>query len=795
MRRGLMGLAMLFLVVSLMAPKDVGALPTDVTINLTTYFDEDNTVSNNGLAGTYGGRLAFDGNLASQSGYVFAFWIVDGNVQRGLPVDYEFLLTENMELTAVFRPTDEYAGVFMDANLNLLGVRYANTENSFTLTDNGMALPGKPGYLIANPRWNGSLTLTDDTVLTLQYEKAQAATYSVTVNNGTGTGTYDYDQVVTVSADLAGPGEYFQHWERGGQVVSTKTSYSFTVLGDTELTAVFDTTVPVLSPKVSISDTLYLRQGYTSYLGQMDVPDGYDIVEFGMLTSATVDTPVLDNGAFTKYQGGSYHPTTKEFLHSFTSSFASIRAYMVLADGVGDLTTYYSDTYDIPTAGADLFFSEYIEGSSNNKAIEIYNPTDQSIDLSAYKVYLYSNGSPTVSRTLQLTGIIASGDVYVIYNSSSVPTIQVVGDEASGVTDFNGDDTIALVKVVESVDVVLDVIGQIGTDPGSSWSANGVSTVNQTLVRKPSVTAGDANGSDAFDPSVEWDSYAQDTFTYLGSHTMTGFPLSGGGSSGGGFNPGSAPSFSGHGAASINEGDTYDPLTGVTAADAEDGDLTDNISYTVVDGASNAIANPGDFSTLPAGTYSITLQVSDSAGNRTTTSFALSINIVSSTPDLFISEYIEGSSNNKAIELYNPTGSSIDLSQYTIRINANDNQAWGSDITLSGTLASGGTYVIANSGAIAEIFALADLTTGSLTHNGDDAIGLFKDGTLIDIVGVFGEDPGSSWTVGSGSTADNTLIRSASVSTGVTTWDTTEWSVLPQDDYSNLGQHTSDFPE
>lgn len=611
------------------APPQVGALPTDVTIHLTSYFDADNTVSNNSLAGTYGGRLSFDGNLASQSGYVFAFWIVDGNVQRALPVDHEFRLTEDMELTAVFRPSDEYAGVFMDSNLNLLGVRYANTGNAFTLNDNGMALPGKPGYLIANPRWNRSLTLTDDTVLTLQYERAAATTYSLTVTNGSGTGSYTYDEVVTVTADAAPAGQYFQHWERDGQVLSTQSSYAFTMLGDAELTAIYDSTVPILSAKVSISDTLHLRNGYTSYLGQMDVPAGSEIVEFGMLTSPTEGTPVLDNGAFTKYQGGSYHPTTKEFLHSFTASFASIRAYLVLSDESGTLSTYYSETHHVASGtSGDLFFSEYIEGASYNKAIELYNPTDQAIDLSEYTVNLYSNGSPTVSQSVTLSGTLASGDVYVIYHGSAAQSIIDVGDLlSSSVANWNGDDTIELVKN----GVTLDVFGQIGFDPGSAWTVNGVTTVNRTLVRKAGVTAGDPNGSDAFDPSVEWDSYAQDTVDYLGSHTMTGFPLSGG-SDQNAFQPGSAPSFIGQGAASILVGESYDPLSGVTATDAEDGDLTDNISYTVVDGASNPIANPGDFSTLVAGTYTITLQVSDSAGNKTTTTVVLSVSVESGDP-------------------------------------------------------------------------------------------------------------------------------------------------------------------
>jgi predicted extracellular nuclease len=72
---------------------------------------------------------------------------------------------------------------------------------------------------------------------------------------------------------------------------------------------------------------------------------------------------------------------------------------------------------------SDLFFSEYMEGSSNNKALEIYNPTSTSIDLSDYLVYRNNNGSLTPSATFSPRGILAPDSVYVIVNASSIPSI------------------------------------------------------------------------------------------------------------------------------------------------------------------------------------------------------------------------------------------------------------------------------------------------------------------------------------------------------------------------------------
>ena len=88
----------------------------------------------------------------------------------------------------------------------------------------------------------------------------------------------------------------------------------------------------------------------------------------------------------------------------------------------------------------------------------------------------------------------------------------------NSVINFNGDDTV----VLRNGGIVIDVIGQIGNDPGPEWSGGGIGTQNETLRRKSSITEGDTDGADAFDPSIEWDGFAQDTFDGLGSHTVDG---------------------------------------------------------------------------------------------------------------------------------------------------------------------------------------------------------------------------------------------------------------------------------
>lgn len=167
-------------------------------------------------------------------------------------------------------------------------------------------------------------------------------------------------------------------------------------------------------------------------------------------------------------------------------------------------------------APTELFFSEYVEGSGNNKALEIFNGTGHTVDLSQYTIELYSNGSPTTSSTLTLSGVLLPGEVLVVAHPSANAALLALADLVhGGVTNFNGDDAIGLSKSGS----LIDVIDQIGADPGSRWGTN-PSTLDTTLRRRPTFEAGDANGGDAFDPALEWEGFATNDFEGLGSHTL-----------------------------------------------------------------------------------------------------------------------------------------------------------------------------------------------------------------------------------------------------------------------------------
>jgi len=169
---------------------------------------------------------------------------------------------------------------------------------------------------------------------------------------------------------------------------------------------------------------------------------------------------------------------------------------------------------------SDLLISEYIEGSSLNKALELYNGTTSTIDLASggYQLEFYFNGSSSAGTTISLTGSVNPGDVYVVANSGAGAAIAGATDQSTGASFFNGDDAVVL-RSGGNAGPVVDSLGQIGSDPGSEWGSGDTSTRNNTLVRKAASCTGDVNPSDAFDPSVDFDGFAQDDFTNLGAHT------------------------------------------------------------------------------------------------------------------------------------------------------------------------------------------------------------------------------------------------------------------------------------
>ncbi|MFA7519363.1 lamin tail domain-containing protein, partial [Shewanella sp.] len=162
--------------------------------------------------------------------------------------------------------------------------------------------------------------------------------------------------------------------------------------------------------------------------------------------------------------------------------------------------------------GADnLIISEYVEGSSNNKAIELYNPTAGAIDLSQYQLRFYFNGSTNVGTTIALTGSLAAGATYVVADNDSSADILAVTNQQSTASFFNGDDAIELTYQNQ----VIDSLGQVGVDPGAEWGSGDLSTQDNTLRRNPDLLIADPISTDAVSFST-WLGFAKDDVSDLG---------------------------------------------------------------------------------------------------------------------------------------------------------------------------------------------------------------------------------------------------------------------------------------
>lgn len=161
---------------------------------------------------------------------------------------------------------------------------------------------------------------------------------------------------------------------------------------------------------------------------------------------------------------------------------------------------------------SDLFFSEYSEGSSNNKYLEVYNPSGASIDLSTYSICVIGNGG-TYTNTFQLYGTLGSDKVFVVSTDQSDPTaILTKADTAlsfPSIAHFSGDDAVCLLSGTDTIDVI--GVRRVR----ENWTVGSGSTKDHTLVRKASVSAGETDWTIAVD---QWDVYPQNTWTYLGSH-------------------------------------------------------------------------------------------------------------------------------------------------------------------------------------------------------------------------------------------------------------------------------------
>ncbi len=224
--------------------------------------------------------------------------------------------------------------------------------------------------------------------------------------------------------------------------------------------------------------------------------------------------PVLNYSSYSNIQISS---EIADYISYADEVFTIVRPTGADAIGTISFTVSYGDSSEEVTISitikkeievvecATLIISQYVEGSSINKYIELYNATTETINLSEYTLELYSNGATTVSQTLTLSGTLAPGAVIVLGHPSG--TIYEPDIDNSSVINFNGNDAV----VLKHNGVIIDSIGQVGNSTDFA--------VDVTLIRKPGITSGDIDPYDAYNLD-EWNQESKDSANDLGTHTV-----------------------------------------------------------------------------------------------------------------------------------------------------------------------------------------------------------------------------------------------------------------------------------
>jgi endonuclease/exonuclease/phosphatase family metal-dependent hydrolase len=424
-----------------------------------------------------------------------------------------------------------------------------------------------------------------------------------------------------------------------------------------------------------------------------------------------------------------------------------------------------------PKPEFQLLISEIADPGDNASArfFELYNAGTNAIDLDANIFYLgmQVNGGSTWYE-VQLTGSVAAADVYVV--ASDLAAFSTAYGTNADIelpgTSGNGDDGCFLYyDGTHTNGTLLDAYGVVDVDgTGQSWEYENARALRDVSVTQPNPTW----------TSSEWTIVSADVADMTpGWHVIA---------------PSNLPP-------ELNEiGSRFTILSNalsfsVSALDEADGDDVTLYAQDLPAGASFAtVTNAGGVTNTfswatpgPVGVYTTTFHAADQDG---TNSEAVLITVKPTPPSLLIAEVADPQDEylGRFVELYNPNVSAIDFSTDTFYLGKqmNGGSTWY-EVQLTGTVAAGGTYLIANSAAdFAALYGFeADIELGGTTSgNGDDpyilyAYGDHTTGIVVDIYGAEDTDgTDSAWEY-----TDTQATRDSDVTDPNPTWTAAEWTI------------------
>ena len=313
----------------------------------------------------------------------FMFWTVNGAVRTDLPQNHTFKVTSKLELVAHFASTGKYSVAYLDTNTKLIDVEYVD-DTVVELTppvsgSNPKDVPGREGAtfdgwaLITNYEAPASTSLEnpgDRAYFITKYTVTEAATYTVTVSGGTADKeNYKLNEVATVTA--TNPTE-FSYWidVTSGAILSTNSTYSFTILDRNEsIEAIYDTSF-VSGPMVSIRRFFEYKAGYDTFIGHYELGEGDEFIEAGFVHDDHVGRHISKN----------FNQATNEFMMSadelvLLDNDYKMRAYLTYrVIATNEIKTVYNlSRYELKleaTAPGSTPDTIYAVGTFNNWSVD-----------------------------------------------------------------------------------------------------------------------------------------------------------------------------------------------------------------------------------------------------------------------------------------------------------------------------------------------------------------------------------------------------------------------------------------